>query len=266
MDVAEKVWIVTGGASGLGAAVVSALVTRGGFVGLLDLNAEAGSEAEKQFGRSVAFFRCDVGDEENVKQALKGVKGRFQGKKWGGVVHCGGVGMAGKTVGNDGTPFSFDVFSEVHRINLLGSFLIASNVASEIVSQHPSPSRDSTQRLTSDRGVIILTSSISATEGQMGQVAYASSKAGVEGLVLPMARDLARHGIRVMAIAPSLFTTNMGKNTSPKVRESLLSTTLHPVRFGEPEEFAKLAMGIIENGYLNGGTIRIDGGSRMAKM
>ncbi|BGO96375.1 hypothetical protein RTBOTA2_002877 [Rhodotorula toruloides] len=266
MDVAQKVWIVTGGASGLGAAVVAALVTRGGFVAVLDLNEEAGSQAEKQYGQSVAFFRCDVGDEDNVKQALKGVKERFQGKKWGGVVHCGGVGMAGKTVGNDGSPFSFDVFSEVHRINLLGSFLIASNVASEIVSQHPSPSRSSADRLTADRGVIILTSSVSATEGQMGQVAYASSKAGVEGLVLPMARDLARHGIRVMAIAPSLFTTNMGKNTSPKVRESLLSTTLHPVRFGEPEEFAKLAVGIIENGYLNGGTIRIDGGSRMAKM
>ncbi|BGP31547.1 hypothetical protein JCM10296v2_003317 [Rhodotorula toruloides] len=265
MDVAEKVWIVTGGASGLGAAVVAALVARGGFVAVLDLNEEAGSQAEKQYGQSVAFFRCDVGDEQNVKQALKGVKERFRGRKWGGVVHCGGVGMAGKTVGNDGTPFSFDVFSEVHRINLLGSFLIASNVASEIVSQHPSPSRTA-ERLTADRGVIILTSSVSATEGQMGQVAYASSKAGVEGLVLPMARDLARHGIRVMAIAPSLFTTNMGKNTSPKVRESLLSTTLHPVRFGEPEEFAKLAVGIIENGYLNGGTIRIDGGSRMAKM
>lgn len=96
MDVAEKVWIVTGGASGLGAAVVSALVTRGGFVAVLDLNVEAGSKEEKQFGNTVAFFRCDVGDEESVKQALKGAKDRFEGKKWGGVVHCGGVGMAGK--------------------------------------------------------------------------------------------------------------------------------------------------------------------------
>ncbi|GAA5878292.1 hypothetical protein JCM3774_001144, partial [Rhodotorula dairenensis] len=155
----------------------------------------------------------------------------------------------------------FDVFSEVHRINLLGSYLIAAHVAAEIVSQHPAA-----QNVEADRGVIILTSSVSATEGQMGQVAYASSKAAVEGLVLPMARDLARHGIRVMCIAPSLFATSMGKNTSDRVRASLLKSTLYPPRFGESHEYAQLALQIIENGYLNGNTIRIDGGSRMSKM
>ncbi|GAA6009258.1 uncharacterized protein JCM10292_000751 [Rhodotorula paludigena] len=261
MDVANLVWIVTGGLSGLGAAVVEALVAKSGYVACLDLNAETGEGGSDR----VHNVQCDVGDEDSVKLAVKSVKEKWQGRKWGGVVHCGGVGMAGKTVGNDGQPFSFDVFSEVHRINLLGSFLVASQVAAELVSQHPTPKRQDAETLR-DRGVIVLTSSVSATEGQMGQIAYASSKAAVEGLVLPMARDLARFGIRVMAIAPSLFSTNMGKNTSPKVRASLLTTTLHPARFGEPHEFAQLAVQIVENGYLNGGTIRIDGGGRMAKM
>ncbi|BGP39489.1 hypothetical protein JCM10449v2_003439 [Rhodotorula kratochvilovae] len=265
MDIANLVWIVTGGASGLGAACVNALRAKGGYVAVLDL--KASSDDDKAGEDRVARFQCDVGDEESVKKAIKEVKARWQGRTWGGVVHCGGVGMAGKTVGNDGTPFSFDVFSEVHRINLLGSFLIASNVAAVLASQRgPIPRDVSDPENVRDAGVIVLTSSVSATEGQMGQVAYASSKAAVEGLVLPMARDLARYGIRVMNIAPSLFSTNMGKNTSPKVRAGLLSTTLHPPRFGIPDEFAKLAVGIIENGYLNGGTIRIDGGSRMAKM
>ncbi|KWU42402.1 oxidoreductase [Rhodotorula sp. JG-1b] len=262
MDPSNKVWIITGAASGLGLAVVQLLNARAptASLALLDLNQDQGEQVAGQ-QRDAAFFRCDVGDEDNVKEALEQIRQKWKGKKWGGVVHCGGVGMAGKTVGNDGKPFSFDIFSEVHRINLLGSYLIASHVAAEIVSQHaPEPN------VSHDRGVIILTSSVSATEGQMGQVAYGSSKAAVEGLVLPMARDLARHGIRVMCIAPSLFSTSMGKNTSDRVRASLLKSTLYPPRFGESHEYAQLALQIIENGYLNGNTIRIDGGSRMSKM
>ncbi|GAA6018080.1 hypothetical protein JCM8202_000176 [Rhodotorula sphaerocarpa] len=267
MDASNKVWIVTGGASGLGLAVSRALAQKPGTsVAVFDLNQENGERVAGELP-DAKFFRCDVGYEDNVKEALEGVRKQWKGKRWGGVVHCGGVGMAGKTVGNDGQPFSFDVFSEVHRINLLGSFLIASNVAAEIVAQNP-PSKEGQGSAAppGDKGVIILTSSVSATEGQMGQVAYGSSKAAVEGLVLPMARDLARHGIRVMCIAPSLFATSMGKNTSDRVRASLLKSTLYPPRFGEAPEFASLALQIIENGYLNGGTIRIDGGSRMSKM
>jgi NAD(P)-dependent dehydrogenase (short-subunit alcohol dehydrogenase family) len=262
MDPAGLVWIVTGGKSGLGAAVVQALDARKAYVAVLDLNA---SPDDNQPGANVAHFQCDAGDEPSVKHALEGVKAHWKGKKWGGLCHAAGVGMAGKTIGNDGQPFSFDVFQEVHRINLLGSFLMASNVAAVLAAQGGTIARDADPSTVKDRGVIVLTSSVSATEGQMGQVAYGSSKAAVEGLVLPMARDLARYGIRVMNIAPSLFSTAMGKGTSDKVRASLLAGTLHPPRFGEAREFAQLALAIIENGYLNGGTIRIDGGGRMAK-
>ncbi|GAA6043406.1 hypothetical protein JCM8097_008576 [Rhodosporidiobolus ruineniae] len=303
MHVPDLVYLVTGGSSGLGLATARSLLEKGAFVAVLDLNepeqgafngASASTQPAKNApsaftvgaplpsnGETTAnstspetrlfFTRCDVGDEESVKEAIEAVKKRWPGTKWGGVVHCGGVGMAGKTVGNDGEPFSFDTFQAVHRINLLGTFLISSLVASELVKQYTrSLSGSSTSRAPpqaeEDQGVIIVTSSVSATEGQMGQVAYASSKAAVEGLVLPMARDLARYGIRVVCLAPSLFSTSMGKNTSDKVRASLLSTTLFPPRFGLPEEYAKLALQVIENGYLNGGVIRIDGGSRMSKM
>ncbi|GAA5905242.1 hypothetical protein JCM8208_000325 [Rhodotorula glutinis] len=262
MDPAGLVWIVTGGLSGLGAAVAKALEARKAYVAVLDLNASSDHNRPEA---TVASFQCDVGDEDSVKHALDGVKALWKGKKWGGVVHAAGVGMAGKTVGNDGQPFSFDIFQQVHRINLLGSFLVASNVAAILAAQGGTIPRDADPSTVTDRGVIILTSSVSATEGQMGQVAYGSSKAAVEGLVLPMARDLARYGIRVMNIAPSLFSTAMGKGTSDKVRASLLAGTLHPPRFGEAREFGQLALAIIENGYLNGGTIRIDGGGRMAK-
>ncbi|GAA5908731.1 hypothetical protein JCM6882_008188 [Rhodosporidiobolus microsporus] len=305
----DKVFIVTGASSGLGHATARLLLQRGAYVAALDLREPdegafapfvpavegkggEGKNAKSAFtvgaplpngkdasagkdsgsGDRLFFTRCDVGNEESVDAAIEAVKKHWPGKRWGGVVHCGGVGMVGKTVGNDGTPFSFDMFQEVHRINLLGTFLITSRVASVLVSQYLSslPSSSSSSRAPpqaeEDQGVLVVTSSVSATEGQMGQTAYASSKAAVEGLTLPMARDLARYGIRVMCLAPSLFATSMGKNTSPKVKQSLLATTLFPVRFGQADEFAQLAVQVVENGYLNGGVIRIDGGSRMAKM
>ncbi|GAA6017795.1 hypothetical protein JCM10207_000504 [Rhodosporidiobolus poonsookiae] len=283
MHIDSLVYLVTGASSGLGLATAQALLERGAYVAALDIReppsgsfspASSGSAftngaPESSSSERVYFVECDVGDDESVDRAVSAVKAKWEGRKWGGVVHCGGVGMVGKTVGNDGTPFSFDVFSETHRINLLGSFLIASKVAAVLASQYTA-SLDKTTRAPpqaeQDQGVIILTSSVSASEGQMGQVAYASSKAGVEGLVLPMARDLGRYGVRVMCLAPSLFSTAMGKNTNEKTRASLLATTLFPPRFGVPEEYAKLAVSVIENGYLNGGVIRIDGGGRMAKM
>lgn len=159
----------------------------------------------------------------------------------------------------------------VSDINLTGSFIMSARVAARIIKSTTAPARHDNNSPTPpprelDRGVIILTSSVSYEEGQMGQVAYATSKAGVVGLALPMARDLARYGIRVMAVAPSLFSTAMGANTSTKVKAGLLNCTLFPARFGEADEFGHLAIAIIENQMLNGSVIRLDGGSRMTKM
>ncbi|GAA6017105.1 hypothetical protein JCM11491_003260 [Sporobolomyces phaffii] len=280
MKVSRHLYVVTGASSGLGLATAELLHANGADLALLDLNADAGERLAQRLGSRTRFYECDVGDEESVDAAFAKVRAWVaeSGTTWGGCVHAGGVGMAGKTIDRDLEPFSLATFKEVHRINLDGSFLIASRVAAEIAKQRaallqdgakttdwskPDSVRDDDE---GDRGVIILTSSVSATEGQMGQLAYASSKAAVEGLVLPMARDLARYGIRVVCIAPSLFSTNMGKNTSDKTRNSLLATTLFPPRFGVPREFAHLAKAVIENGYLNGTVLRIDGGGRMAKM
>ncbi|ORY88170.1 hypothetical protein BCR35DRAFT_277220 [Leucosporidium creatinivorum] len=269
MKVKHNVFFVTGGGSGLGLATVHELVKLGAYVAVLDFDEEAGEKVAKLLQACVIFCKCDVRSEEDVKKAIKAVDTKWKGKKIGGVVHCGGVGMAGKTVGNDGKPFPLDVFTETLNINLVGSFNVARLVAAHIIATSPplrSYKTPDSPEVTEDRGVIIFTSSVSASEGQMGQTAYASSKAGVEGLVLPMARDLARYGIRVVAIAPSIFSTAMGASTPPKVREGLLRTTLFPARFGDPHEFAQLAVAVVENSMLNGSTIRLDGGSRMSKM
>ncbi|KAM0749752.1 NAD(P)-binding protein [Meredithblackwellia eburnea MCA 4105] len=269
MQIKSRVFYVTGGASGLGLGTVHELVKRGAYVSVLDLNEELGERIEMELKEVVIFNKCDVTKEEDIIKAIAETDKKWGDRLVGGVVHCGGVGMAGKTIGNDLEPFPLDVYRQVIEINLVGSFNVARLVAQRIIKSHPPPPshKDKGQpEVTEDRGVIIFTSSVSYEEGQMGQTAYASSKAGVVGLTLPMARDLARFGIRVVSIAPSLFDTAMGANTSPKVKESLLSTTLFPRRFGQASEFAHLAASIIENGMLNGSVIRLDGGSRMSKM
>ncbi|GAA5961982.1 hypothetical protein JCM3765_007182 [Sporobolomyces pararoseus] len=280
MKVSNTLYLVTGASSGLGHSTALLLHSVGAHLALFDLNSKVGNQLVEQLSSSkeqkVGFWECDVGDEESVEIAFSALRDwvSSNGLKWGGVVHAGGVGMVGKTLDRDLEPFNLQTFKEIHRINLDGSFLIASRVASEIAKQNKgikdlskpeNAVQDESSPEREDKGVIILTSSVSATEGQMGQLAYASSKAAVEGLVLPMSRDLARYGIRVVCLAPSLFSTNMGKNTSDKTRNSLLATTLFPPRFGFPSEFAHLAKTVIENGYLNGTVIRIDGGGRMAK-
>ncbi|GAA5991384.1 hypothetical protein JCM5350_007195 [Sporobolomyces pararoseus] len=286
MKISDTLYLVTGASSGLGHSTAVLLHSLGAHLALFDLNSKVGNQLVEQLsssskgqgqGQKVGFWECDVGDEESVDKAFESVREwvtKNGDLKWGGVVHAGGVGMVGKTLDRDLQPFNLATFKEIHRINLDGSFLIGSRVASEIAKQNKgikdlskpeNAVQDESNEEREDRGVIILTSSVSATEGQMGQLAYASSKAAVEGLVLPMSRDLARYGIRVVCLAPSLFSTNMGKNTSDKTRNSLLATTLFPPRFGFPSEFAHLAKTVIENGYLNGTVIRIDGGGRMAK-
>ncbi|KAL8292815.1 hypothetical protein RQP46_000509 [Phenoliferia psychrophenolica] len=261
VQIEHNVFYVTGGASGLGLATVHELVKRGAYVAVLDMDEELGERIEMELKELVIFIRCDVRSEEDVIGAIATVDKKWGTRAVGGVVHCGGVGMAGKTVGNDGEPFSLDVFREVIDINLVGSFNIARLIAARIIKSTPAvPSykNQGAPAVDADRGVIILVSS--------GQAAYASSKAGVVGLALPMARDLARYGIRVVAIAPSLFGTAMGASMSDKVREGLLKSTVFPTRMGLPEEFAHLSVAILENQMLNGSVIRLDGASRMAKM
>ncbi|KAK4052652.1 hypothetical protein OIO90_004280 [Microbotryomycetes sp. JL221] len=262
MLIKGNVYFVTGGGSGLGRATAEELTKRGALVCLMDFDEEAGQQVANQIGQDRALFaHCDVRNEEHVENAVKAARAKWPNETIGGVVHCGGRGMVGKTVSNDGEPWSLDLYREIIDINLVGSFNVARLVAAEIVKLTPK----STKGATEDRGVIILTSSVSATEGQMGQAGYGSSKAGVEGLTLPMARDLSRHGIRVVTIAPSLFSTAMGAGTSDKVKQGLLKSTLFPPRFGEAPEFAHLACSVVENTYLNGCVIRLDGGSRMSK-
>ncbi|SCZ93920.1 BZ3500_MvSof-1268-A1-R1_Chr6-3g08987 [Microbotryum saponariae] len=299
MQIKGNIFFVTGGGSGLGLATAKELASKGALVGIMDYNEDSGTALAKELGADRAFFALvDIREENQVSSAIEKTCEHWKGKKVGGVVHCGGVGMAGKTIQGDGSPFPLDIFQDVIAINLTGSFIVARLVAAKIASMHPPPPpAKSESPLTEDRGVIIMTSSVSATEGQMGQVAYASSKAGVEGLVLPMARDLARYGtskrrnkflpfffvqsvtseisrsdkysalsgIRVVCIAPSLFATAMGAGTPEKVKKGLLSSTLFPPRFGESHEYAHLAVAIIGNQMLNGSTIRLDGGSRMSK-
>ncbi|GAA99210.1 uncharacterized protein L969DRAFT_86419 [Mixia osmundae IAM 14324] len=278
MLVADKVWYVTGGASGLGAATVAELVKQGGHVVCMDLDEELGEKLAKTFQTTVIFHKTDVRSEEHVVGAMRAADKAFKGKKTGGVIACAGVGMVGKTVNTDGTPASLEVFQTLVDINLVGTYNVARLIAAKIVSEYPPPGKPENLdamdavpdeipgAVNEDRGVIILTASVAGAEGQIGQGAYAASKGGVLGLALPMARDLARYGIRVMVIAPGLFSTAMGNSTPPKAKAAILHSTEYPPRLGRAEEFAHLSLAIIGNPMLNGSVIRIDGATRNGKL
>lgn len=222
MLIPDSIFYVTGGSSGLGLATVHHLLNLGAYVAILDVQEKAGQALAASLGDRTIFARCDVRSEEDVGAAIELVQAKWAGKRVGGCVHCGGVGMVGKTVGSDGSPFDLATFKDVIDINLTGTFVIAAHIAALIIRTTKAPANPATRpsgtapAQEDDRGVLIFTSSVSYEEGQMGQVAYAASKAGVVGLVLPMARDLSRYGIRVAAIAPSLFATAMGANSSDK--------------------------------------------------
>lgn len=222
MLIPDSVFYITGGSSGLGLATVQHFHQLGAYIAILDVQEGPGQALASSLGARAVFARCDVRSEEDVSAAIEVVQSKWGGKRVGGLVHCGGVGMVGKTVGSDGSPFDLSTFKDVIDINLTGTFVIASHIAALIARTTTPPSNPATRppgtlpAQEDDRGVLIFTSSVSYEEGQMGQVAYASSKAGVVGMVLPMARDLSRYGIRVAAIAPSLFSTAMGANSSAK--------------------------------------------------
>ncbi len=252
MEISGGVFLVTGGGSGLGAATAAMLAGRGAKVLIGDLNEETGVSHASALGTDAFFVRMDVTSETSVANAVTECVDRFGGLN--GVVNCAGIIVGRKTVGKGG-PHDLASFQQVISVNLVGTFNVIRLTAAHM--QDNDPNRDG------ERGVIINTSSVAAFEGQIGQAAYAASKGGVAALTLPVARDLARSGIRVMTIAPGIFETPMMAGMSEDVRASLEKQVPFPSRLGRPEEYAALAAHIIENPMLNGEVIRLDGGIRM---
>jgi NAD(P)-dependent dehydrogenase (short-subunit alcohol dehydrogenase family) len=249
MQIQDNVFLITGGASGLGAATARMIVEAGGKVVLADVQAEAGQALAAELDG--VFVQTDVTAEAD---AVRAVAAAVALGPLRGLVNCAGIAPAAKTVGKEGA-HPLELFQRTININLVGTFNMA-RLAAEAMGKNAAID-------TGERGVIINTASVAAFDGQMGQAAYASSKAAVAGLTLPMARDLARSGIRVMAIAPGIFETPMLMGMPAEVRDALGAMVPFPPRLGKPQEYAHLAKAIIENTMLNGETIRLDGAIRM---
>jgi len=250
MEIKNQTAIVTGGASGLGAATAKALAVAGAKVIILDTNIELGEQTARELN---AFaVKCDVSNGTSVEQALSILKQRFGLPRV--LVNCAGIGGSARIVGKNG-PLSLDEFEKVIRVNLIGSFNMIRLVAAEMMQTEPMDDQE--------RGVIISTSSVAAFEGQIGQAAYAASKGGITSLTLPAAREFAQFGIRVNTIAPGLFTTPLLQGLSEDAQKSLAASIPFPKRLGGAEEFADLVLHLIKNRYINGEVIRIDGAMRM---
>jgi NAD(P)-dependent dehydrogenase (short-subunit alcohol dehydrogenase family) len=249
MDLKNAAAVVTGGASGLGAATARALAAGGARVAVLDRNAAGARAIADEIGGIAAT--CDVTDETPILAAL--AQSRDAHGPLRIVVHCAGIGTAGRIVGRDG-PMPQSAFENVVRVNLFGTFNVLRLCAHEMSLTEPAGE---------ERGVFIATASVAAYEGQLGQAAYAASKGGIVSLVLPAAREFARFGIRVMAIAPGFFETPLMDELPPAAVAALVAHIPFPARFGKPEEFAQLAVAIVQNPSLNGETIRLDGALRL---
>ena len=253
MQLDNKVAIVTGGASGLGLATVEAFVAKGAKVVIFDLNQQQGDEIVARLGDNVRSLNVDVTNEEQVQAAIAQVVAMF------GALHicvnCAGIGSATRTVGKKGA-HPLNTFAKVIQINLIGTFNVL-RLAAEAM-QNNTPVEDG------ERGVIINTASVAAFDGQIGQVAYSASKGGVVGMTLPLARDLSSIGVRVNCIAPGIFNTPLLNASPDAVKLPLIEMTQFPKRLGHPSEYGQFAVHIVENGFLNGETIRLDGAIRMA--
>lgn len=250
MDIRNQTAIVTGGASGLGAATAKALAEAGASVIILDTNSELSDQTAKEVHATA--IKCDVSNETSVEQALSILKERFGLPRI--LVNCAGIGGSARIVGKNG-PLSLGDFEKVVRVNLIGTFNMIRLVASEMMQTEPLEDQE--------RGVIISTSSIAAYEGQIGQAAYAASKGGITSLTLPAAREFAQFGIRVNTIAPGLFMTPLLHGLPEDAQKSLAASIPFPKRLGGAKEFADLVVHIIQNRYINGEVIRIDGALRM---
>ena len=252
MKIDNHVFLVAGGGSGLGAATAAMLVAQGGKVVVADVN-DAGDSVAQRFGANAKFLRTDVTDETATAAAVELCVAAFGGIH--GAINCAGIAPGERVVGKTG-PHSLANFERAIRINLVGTFNVIRLAAARMSTQ---PAMEN-----GERGVIVNTSSVASFEGQIGQAAYAASKAGVNGMTLPIARELARFGIRVMTIAPGIFDTPMLQGMSEEIRASLGQQVPFPSRLGKPEEYAALVRHIIENEVLNGEVIRLDGAIRMA--
>jgi NAD(P)-dependent dehydrogenase (short-subunit alcohol dehydrogenase family) len=245
--------VISGGASGLGHATAVRFAAGGAQVALLDVQDEAGRKAAAAIGAAASYHRCDVTSESEVEAAVQAAATRMGGLNVS--VSCAGVATPGKLLGKDG-PLAVVAFQRVLAINTLGTFLL--DRAAAAIMQGNAPDADG------ERGLLIHTASVAAFEGQVGQVAYATSKAAVAGMVLPLARELARFGIRVMGIAPGIFGTPMMAGLPQEAQDSLGKQVPFPPRLGRPEEYAELVAAICTNRMLNGDVIRLDGAIRMA--
>lgn len=242
--------IVTGGASGLGAATAEMLAEAGASVTIFDMNEEAGkAQAKKIHG---AFIKVDVTNEDNVREAIAAAEAQHGIARI--LVNCAGIATGAKTVGKENTPHPLGQFRKTIEINLIGTFTVIAHFAARLSTVEP---------IGEERGVIINTASVAAFEGQMGQAAYSASKGGVVGMTLPIARDLAQYGIRVVAIAPGIFYTPMMAGMPQNVQDALGKQVPFPSRLGQPSEYALLVQSIIANPMLNGEVIRLDGAIRM---
>jgi NAD(P)-dependent dehydrogenase (short-subunit alcohol dehydrogenase family) len=253
MEISDKTALVTGGASGLGAATVRAIAAAGGKAVILDLNEQLGRALATELGERARYVRADVADPGEVEQGVKTATDAFGSLHI--CVNCAGIGDPQKVVGKDG-PADLARYTKVIRVNLIGTFNVT-RLAGWAMSRNQ-PNADG------ERGVVICTASVAAFDGQMGQSAYSASKGGIVGMTLPMARDMASIGIRVMTIAPGLFDTPLLAALPEDVKTSLGAMVPFPKRLGKPAEYAMLAKQIIENPMLNGEVIRLDGAIRMA--
>lgn len=253
MELNGKVAVITGGASGLGEATAKEFMAQGAKVGIFDVDEERGKAVEAESGGKALFVKTDVTDEASVQAAVDAVAAKF-----GGIhvaVNCAGVATPGKVIGKKGL-LPMEVFDRVIRINLHGTMIVTRHAALKMSENQGDGD--------GEKGVIVNTASVAAFEGQIGQAAYAASKAGVAGMTLPLAREFANLGIRVMCIAPGLFGTPMLLGLPEKAQESLAQMMPFPKRLGHPEEYAALVQHIMENKLLNGETIRLDAALRMA--
>jgi NAD(P)-dependent dehydrogenase (short-subunit alcohol dehydrogenase family) len=253
MNAKDKTFIVSGGSSGLGAACVESLAEAGANVVVADVNDEAGQALAAEWGDTVQFVVTDVTSQESVQEAVNEAMNTFGGLH--GAINCAGIAIAAKVLSRRGI-HDLDAFARVIAVNLTGTFNVIRLAAEAMAKGQPNEF--------GERGVIVNTASVAAFDGQIGQAAYSASKGGIVGMTLPIARELARHGIRVVTIAPGIFDTPMLAGLPEKARQSLGEQVPFPSRLGRPDEYAALAMHIIQNEMLNGEVIRLDGGLRMA--